>query len=74
MSKRYSPEEKSRILTRAADIGAAAAADEEEMEEMNLAEVAREETEQKMLYKFLAMIYESESIEELKAKVKALII
>ena len=73
MSKRYSPEEKSRILTRAAEIGTVAAANEEEMEEMNLAEVAREETEQKMLYKFLAMIYESESIEDLKAKVKALI-
>ena len=76
MPKRYSPEEKSRILTRTAEISAAAAAREaemEEMEEMNLAEVAREETEQKMLYKFLAMIYESESIEDLKAKVKALI-
>lgn len=43
------------------------------MEEMNQAEVAREETEQKMLYKFLTMIKESESIEELEAKVKALI-
>ena len=73
MSKRYSPEEKSRILTRAAEIGTVAVADEEEMEEMNLAEVAREETEQKMLYKFLTMINESESIEELEAKVKALI-
>ena len=74
MSKIFTAEEKA--LTRAAEISAAAAAREaemEEMEEMNLAEVAREETEQKMLYKFLAMIYESESIEELKAKVKALI-
>ena len=73
MSKIFTAEEKSRILTRAAQIGTVAAANEEEMEEMNLAEVAREETEQKMLYKFLEMIHESESIEELEAKVKALI-
>ena len=69
MSKIFTAEEKA--LTRVAEIDTAAK--EAEMEEMNLAEVAREETEQKMLYKFLAMIYESESIEELKAKVKALI-
>lgn len=43
------------------------------MEEMNQAEVAREETEQKMLYKFLVMIGDSESLEELKKKVEALI-
>lgn len=36
--------------------------------EMNQAEVAREETEQKMLYKFLLMIKESESLEELEEK------
>ena len=74
MPMKFTAEEKA--LTRAAEISAAVAAREaemEEMEEMNLAEVAREETEQKMLYKFLAMIYESESIEDLKAKVKALI-
>lgn len=43
------------------------------MEDMNQAEVAREETEQKMLYKFLVMIGDSESLEELKKKVEALI-
>lgn len=41
--------------------------------EMNQAEVAREETEQKMLYKFLLMIKESESLEELEEKTKALL-
>ena len=43
------------------------------MEEMNQAEIAREETEQKMLYKFLVMIGESESLEDLKKKVDALV-
>ena len=41
--------------------------------EMNQAEVAREETEQKMLYKFRLMIKESESLEELEEKTKALL-
>lgn len=40
------------------------------MEEMNQAEVAREETEQKMIYKFLLMIKESESLEDLEEKTK----
>ena len=71
MPMKFTTGEKSHIRARAAEIDTVAK--EAEMEEMNLAEVAREETEQKMLYKFLAMIYESESIEELKAKVKALI-
>ncbi len=46
-------------------------------EEMNQAEVAREETEQKMVYKFLLMISQSkasgESLEDLEEKVKALL-
>lgn len=43
-------------------------------EEMNQAEVAREETEQKMIYKFLLMIKESESLEELEKKLKPCLI
>lgn len=43
------------------------------MDDMNQAEVAREETEQKMLYKFLLMIKESKDLEELETKVKALL-
>lgn len=46
---------------------------EEKMEEMNQAEVARDETEQKMIYKFLLMIKESSSLEELEEKTKALL-
>ncbi len=42
-------------------------------EEMNQAEVARDETEQKMIYKFLLMIKESESLEELEKKTEALL-
>ena len=42
-------------------------------EEMNQAEIAREETEQKMIYKFLLMINDSQSLEELKEKTKALL-
>lgn len=45
--------------------------------EMNQAEIAREETEQKMIYRFLLMIKETqdkgESIEQLEDKVKALL-
>ena len=40
---------------------------------MNQAEVAREETEEKMIYKFLLMIKESEDLEDLEKKVKALL-
>ena len=36
-------------------------------------EVAREETEQKMIYKVLLMIKDSESLDELEEKVKALL-
>lgn len=43
------------------------------MEDMNQAEVAREETEQKMIYKFLLMINESNDLKELEEKVKALL-
>lgn len=43
------------------------------IEEMNQAEVAREETEQKMVYKFLLMIKESKSLEELEKKAEALL-
>lgn len=46
---------------------------EDDMEEMNQAEISREETEQKMIYKFLLMIKESESLEELEEKAKALL-
>ncbi len=42
-------------------------------EDMNQAEVSREETEQKMIYKFLLMIKESDSLEELEEKIKALL-
>jgi hypothetical protein len=42
-------------------------------EEMNQAEVAKNETEQKMIYKFLLMIKESESLEDLESKTKALL-
>lgn len=43
------------------------------MDEMNQAEVAREETEKKMVYRFLLMIKESKSLEELEEKAKALL-
>ena len=46
---------------------------ETEMEEMNQAEVAREETEEKMIYKFLLMIKESKDLEELEQKTRALL-
>ena len=42
-------------------------------EDMNQAEVAKNETEQKMIYKFLLMIKESESLEDLEDKTKALL-
>nr|DAG65190.1 MAG TPA: hypothetical protein [Caudoviricetes sp.] len=42
-------------------------------EEMNQAEVARDETEEKMIYKFLLMIKESETLEELEEKTRALL-
>ena len=42
-------------------------------EEMNQAEIAREETEQKMLYKILLMIKESKDLNELEGKVKTLL-
>lgn len=42
-------------------------------EEMgNVSELLKEETEQKMIYKFLLMIKESESLEELEEKNKSL--
>ncbi|MCM1023825.1 MAG: hypothetical protein NC395_07175 [Prevotella sp.] len=43
------------------------------MEEMNQAEVAREETEQKMIYKILDIISHCESKEEIEEKVRALL-
>ena len=43
------------------------------MDEMNQAEVARDETEQKMIYKFLLMIKESKSLEELEEKTTTLL-
>lgn len=42
-------------------------------DDMNQAEVARDETEKKMIYKFLLMIKDSKDLEELEAKVKALL-
>ncbi len=42
-------------------------------EDMNQAEVARDETEEKMIYKFLLMIKESKDLEELEQKVRALL-
>lgn len=46
------------------------------MEEMSQAEIAREETERKMIYKFLLMIKEAkengENLEELEKKVEAI--
>ena len=46
-------------------------------EDMTQAEIARDETEQKMLYKFLFMIREGkdkgESLDQLEERVKALI-
>ena len=42
-------------------------------EEMNQAEVARDETEEKMIYKFLLMIKESATLEELEEKTRALL-
>ncbi len=43
------------------------------MNEMNQAEVAREETEQKMLYKILDIIAHSETKEEIEEKIRALL-
>ncbi len=47
------------------------------MDEMNQAEVAREETEQKMLYRFLLMIKEikdaGKSLDDLEENVKSLL-
>lgn len=43
------------------------------MDEMNQAELAREETEKKMIYRFLLMIKESKNLEELEEKAKALL-
>lgn len=42
-------------------------------EDMNQAEVARDETEEKMIYKFLLMIKESKDLKELEEKTKALL-
>ena len=42
--------------------------------EKDYAEIAREETEQKMLYKFLLLIKESKDLEELEAKLKAMLV
>lgn len=42
-------------------------------DEMNNAEITREETEDKMIYKFLLMIKESKDLKELEEKTKALL-
>ena len=44
------------------------------MDEMNQAEVARQETEQKMLYKFLLMIRDSADLAELEKKVEMMLV
>ena len=44
------------------------------MDEMDYAEIVREETEQKMIYKTLLMIKESKDLEELEAKLKAMLV
>ena len=46
----------------------------EKTDEMNQAEIIREETEQKMLYKTLLLIKESKDLEELEVKLKALLV
>lgn len=43
------------------------------MEEMNASEQLVEQTEEKMIYKFLLMIKESNSLEELEEKTKTLL-
>lgn len=40
---------------------------------MNQAEVSRNKTEEKMIYKFLLMIKESKDLEDLEEKTKALL-
>lgn len=45
----------------------------DQMEGMSIAEIARQETEHKMLYKFMLMINQSKDLEELEEKVKALL-
>lgn len=42
-------------------------------EGISQAEVARDETEEKMIYKFLLMIKESKDLKELEEKTKALL-
>ncbi len=42
-------------------------------EEMNQAEITREETEQKMVYKILDLIKDCKTIEEVEQKIRALI-
>lgn len=42
-------------------------------EDMNASELLKETVEEKMIYKFLLMIQESESLEELEEKTKALL-
>lgn len=42
-------------------------------DDMNNAEITREETEDKMIYKFLLLIKESKNFEELEEKTKALL-
>ena len=44
------------------------------MYEIDYAEILREETEQKMLYKTLLLIKESKDLEELEAKLKAMLV
>lgn len=52
----------------------ASARKESKMDEgMNQAEIAREETEEKMIYKILLLIKESKDLADLEAKVEALL-
>ena len=52
---------------------ASKAGKETTMDEMNQAEVARDETEKKMIYKFLLMVKESKDLDELETKTRALL-
>lgn len=47
---------------------------EKVMDEMNMSELLVEQTEEKMIYRFLLIIAESKDKEEIEEKVKALLI
>ena len=55
---------------------AASARREKDMDEMNQAEIARDETEQKMVYKFIVMVKDAkernETLDDLLEKLRAM--